>query len=34
MTDRFPGRELREGLGIDDVTLVLQLNSEKKMMIG
>ena len=42
LKDRFPSRELRERLGIDDIALVLQQNScigmgmcsEKKMMTG
>jgi len=39
LKDRFPSKELRERLGIDDIALVLQQNRmglccEKKMMIG
>ena len=36
LKDRLPNKELREGLGIDDITLVLQQNRllccEKKMI--
>ena len=42
LKDRFPSKELRERLGIDDMALVLQRNRldgmgmccEKKIMIG
>ena len=39
LNDRFPSKQLRERIGIDDIALVLQQNRlrmccEKKMMIG
>jgi len=42
LKDRLPSKELREGLGIDDIVLVLQQTGcvgmgmccDKKMMIG